>query len=47
MHPAITANLAAKLIVDRDAFTHEEQEHIKNNLAAILARLDEPADRNW
>jgi voltage-gated potassium channel len=39
--PTITANLASKLIVNRDAFTHEEQEEIKTNLAAILARLDE------
>jgi voltage-gated potassium channel len=27
--PTITANLASKLIVNRDAFTHEEQEQIK------------------
>ncbi len=38
--PTITANLASKLIVDRDAFTHEEQEEIKSTLQAILARLD-------
>ena len=37
--PTITANLAAKLIVDRDAFTHEEQEEIKEALRAISARL--------
>ena len=35
--PTITANIAAKLIVNRDAFTHEEQEDIK----AALARLEE------
>ena len=38
--PTITANLASKLIVNRDAFTHEEQEEIKESLKAILARLD-------
>ena len=38
--PTITANLASKLIVNRDAFTHEEQEEIKESLRAILARLD-------
>lgn len=40
--PTITANLASKLIVDRDAFTHEEQEELKDTLAAILSRLDDP-----
>jgi voltage-gated potassium channel len=38
--PTITANLASKLIVDRDVFTHEEQEEIKSQLVAILDRLD-------
>jgi voltage-gated potassium channel len=38
--PTITANLASKLIVNRDAFTHEEQEEIKDKLTAILGRLD-------
>ena len=38
--PTITANLASKLIVNRDAFTHEEQEEIKDSLKVILARLD-------
>ena len=37
--PTITANLASKLIVNRDAFTHEEQEEIKDALNAIGARL--------
>ncbi len=37
--PTITANLASKLIVNRDAFTHEEQEEIKDALNAISARL--------
>lgn len=43
--PTITANLASKLIVDRDAFTHEEQEEIKDTLAAILARLDDRSEQ--
>jgi hypothetical protein len=30
--------------VDRDAFTHEEQEEIKDSLKAILARLDAASD---
>jgi voltage-gated potassium channel len=41
--PTITANLASKLIVNRDAFTHEEQEEIKETLQAILVRLDAQA----
>ena len=32
--PMITALFTAKLVVDRDAFTHEEQEEIKSTLAA-------------
>jgi voltage-gated potassium channel len=43
--PTITANLASKLIVNRDAFTHEEQEEIKLTLQAILARLAAPDDK--
>jgi voltage-gated potassium channel len=35
--PTITANLASKLIVNRDAFTHEEQEQIKSALVRIEA----------
>lgn len=35
----ITANVAAWLIVNRDAFTHEEQEQIKDNLAEVLVLL--------
>lgn len=45
--PTITANLASKLIVDRDAFTHEEQEQIKRGIVdlqrttlMLLERLD-------
>jgi voltage-gated potassium channel len=41
--PTITANLASKLIVNRDAFTHEEQEEIKAALIRVEALLDERA----
>jgi voltage-gated potassium channel len=41
--PLITAHFASKLIVDNDAFKHEEQEEIKNSLREIretVARLE-------
>jgi voltage-gated potassium channel len=44
--PLITAHFASKLIVDTDAFRHEEQEELKHNLrevreiVAAIARLD-------
>jgi voltage-gated potassium channel len=38
--PLLTAEIAAKLIVDSDAFTHEEQEEIKASLARLESRLD-------
>jgi len=41
--PLITAHFASTLIVDHDAFKHEEQEEIKNNLREIketVARLE-------
>ncbi len=38
--PLITAHFASKLIVDADAFRHEEQEEIKNNLRAIRELLE-------
>jgi voltage-gated potassium channel len=38
--PLITAHFASKLIVDQDAFRHEEQEEIKANLRAIRAYVD-------
>ena len=38
--PLITAHFASKLIVDQDAFRHEEQEEIKNNLREILAAVE-------
>jgi voltage-gated potassium channel len=36
--PMITASMASRLIVNRDAFTHEEQEEIKVMLRALVAR---------
>jgi voltage-gated potassium channel len=39
------ANLAATLIVNRDAFTHDEQEQLKNMLGDALAKLDELGSR--
>ena len=39
MLPTITANVAAWLIVNRDAFTHDEQEQMKDNLTEVLALL--------
>lgn len=37
--PTITANVAAWLIVNRDVFTHEEQEQLKNDLREVLGIL--------
>jgi voltage-gated potassium channel len=39
--PMITASIASKLIVNRDAFTHEEQEEMKQMLKEINAKLGE------
>lgn len=39
--PLVTAHFASKLIVDQDAFRHEEQEEIKRTLREIRALLDE------
>jgi voltage-gated potassium channel len=39
--PMVTASFASKLIVDRDAFTHEEQEEMKEGIALILQKLGE------
>lgn len=39
--PMITAQFASKLIVDHDAFRHDEQEEIKENLRAIRRILEE------
>jgi voltage-gated potassium channel len=38
--PLITANLTSKLIVNRDAFTHEEQEEVKGALRELLRRVE-------
>ena len=43
--PLITAHFASKLIVDRDAFKHEEQEELKNNLRRVRVLLEELAER--
>jgi voltage-gated potassium channel len=43
--PLITAHFASKLIVDTDAFRHEEQEELKNNLRRVRTLLEELAER--
>lgn len=37
--PTITAVIASKFIVDDDAWTHDEQEQVKDDLKEILAIL--------
>ena len=47
--PMITASIASKLIVDRDAFTHEEQEDIKrvlNEIHRLQIESGKPAVRD-
>jgi len=44
--PTITANLASKLIVNRDAFTHEEQEQIKDGIEDLRRTLATIVDRD-
>ena len=44
--PLITAHFASKLIVDQDAFRHEEQEELKNNLRLVRTLLEELAERD-
>lgn len=39
--PMMTALMSAKLIVDHDAFTHAEQEEIKELLRTLKEKLDE------
>jgi voltage-gated potassium channel len=41
--PLITAHFASKLIVDQDAFRHDEQEEIKQNLRRIREVVDQLA----
>ena len=43
--PLITAHFASKLIVDTDAFRHEEQEELKTNLRRVRTLLEELAAR--
>jgi voltage-gated potassium channel len=43
--PLITAHFASKLIVDQDAFRHEEQEEIKTNLRQVRVLLEALAAR--
>lgn len=43
--PVLTAQFAAQLIVNSDAFTHDEQEEMKANLRAAIIMLREVLDR--
>jgi voltage-gated potassium channel len=43
--PLITAHFASKLIVDNDAFHHEEQEELKGNLRRVMVLLEALAER--
>jgi voltage-gated potassium channel len=43
--PLITAHFASKLIVDHDAFRHEEQEELKRNLRRVRILLEALAER--
>jgi voltage-gated potassium channel len=43
--PLITAHFASRLIVDNDAFRHEEQEELKQNLRRVRTLLEELAER--
>jgi voltage-gated potassium channel len=43
--PLITAHFASKLIVDNDAFRHEEQEELKQNLRQVKNLLEALAER--
>lgn len=37
--PMLTASFASRLIVNRDAFTHEEQEELKQTIQEVLKEL--------
>jgi voltage-gated potassium channel len=41
--PLVTAHFASRLIVDSDAFKHDEQEEIKQNLRFIRAHIEAQA----
>ena len=43
--PLITAHFASRLIVDNDAFHHDEQEELKANLRRVRTLLEELAAR--
>jgi voltage-gated potassium channel len=43
--PLITAHFASKLIVDQDAFRHEEQEELKQNLRRVRQIAEALAER--
>ncbi|SCF37266.1 voltage-gated potassium channel [Micromonospora purpureochromogenes] len=43
--PLITAHFASRLIVDDDAFEHDEQEELKNDVRRMRALLEELATR--
>ncbi|GAA2621529.1 potassium channel family protein [Paractinoplanes durhamensis] len=43
--PLITAHFASRLIVDNDAFRHEEQEELKHNLRRVKVLLEALAER--
>jgi voltage-gated potassium channel len=38
--PMVTASMASKLIVNRDVFTHEEQEELKEGLHRLLTLME-------
>jgi voltage-gated potassium channel len=44
--PLITAHFASKLIVDTDAFRHEEQEELKQNLRRVRLIVEALAERD-
>jgi voltage-gated potassium channel len=44
--PLITAHFASKLIVDTDAFRHDEQEELKHNLRRVRQLLEAIAERD-
>ena len=43
--PLITAHFASRLIVDTDAFRHDEQEELKANLRHVRALLEDLVER--
>jgi hypothetical protein len=46
--PVMTALMSAKLIVDSDAFTHDEQETIKREIAEIKRAVMTPdREKHW